>query len=99
MNKRKKFLGQYVVVSSFLLVLLLSRVGGFATQIVKTIQYNKEIAQLKSNIKNVDKEIKDLKKDKQRLDNDKYIEDIARQRLKMVKSNEIIYIDINKGSK
>ncbi|CEK36415.1 FtsB family cell division protein [Paraclostridium sordellii] len=99
MNKRKKFLGQYVVVSSFLLVLLLSLVGGFATQIVKTIQYNKEIAQLKSNIKNVDKEIKDLKKDKQRLDNDKYIEDIARQRLKMVKSNEIIYIDINKGSK
>ena len=60
MNKRKKFLGQYVVVSSFLLVLLLSLVGGFATQIVKTIQYNKEIAQLKSNIKNVDKEIKDL---------------------------------------
>ncbi|MFR6018857.1 MAG: FtsB family cell division protein [Paraclostridium sordellii] len=99
MNKRKKFLGQYVVVSSFLLVLLLSLVGGFATQIVKTIQYNKEIAQLKSNIKNVDKEIKDLKKDKQRLDSDKYIEDIARQRLKMVKSNEIIYIDINKGSK
>lgn len=99
MNKRKKFLGQYVVVSSFLLVLLLSLVGGFATQIVKTIQYNKEIAQLKSNIKNVDEEIKDLKKDKQRLDNDKYIEDIARERLKMVKSNEIIYIDINKGSK
>lgn len=99
MNKRKKFLGQYVVVSSFLLVLLLSLVGGFATQIVKTIQYNKEIAQLKSNIKNVDNEIKDLKKDKQRLDNDKYIEDIARERLKMVKSNEIIYIDINKGSK
>ena len=99
MNKRKKFLGQYVVVSSFLLALLLSLVGGFATQIVKTIQYNKEIAQLKSNIKNVDKEIKDLKKDKQRLDNDKYIEDIARERLKMVKSNEIIYIDINKGSK
>ena len=99
MNKRKKFVGQYVVVSSFLLVLLLSLVGGFATQIVKTIQYNKEIAQLKSNIKNVDKEIKDLKKDKQRLDNDKYIEDIARERLKMVKSNEIIYIDINKGSK
>ena len=99
MNKRKKFLGQYVVGSSFLLVLLLSLVGGFATQIVKTIQYNKEIAQLKSNIKNVDKEIKDLKKDKQRLDNDKYIEDIARERLKMVKSNEIIYIDINKGSK
>lgn len=99
MNKRKKFLGQYVVVSSFLLVLLLSLIGGFATQIVKTIQYNKEIAQLKSNIKNVDKEIKDLKKDKQRLDNDKYIEDIARERLKMVKSNEIIYIDINKGSK
>ena len=93
MNKRKKFLGQYVVVSSFLLVLLLSLVGGFATQIVKTIQYNKEIAQLKSNIKNVDKEIKDLKKDKQRLDNDKYIEDIARERLKMVKSNEIIYLD------
>ena len=99
MNKRKKFLGQYVVVSSFLLVLLLSLVGGFATQIVKTVQYNKKIAQLKSNIKNVNKEIKDLKKDKQRLDNDKYIEDIARQRLKMVKSNEIIYIDINKGSK
>lgn len=98
MNKRKKFLGQYVVVGMFLSCLGISLIGGFTTQIFKTVKYNNEIAYLKKEIKDTEKEIEDLKESKKSLDDDKYIEDIARNRLKMVKSNEIIYVDINRGS-
>ncbi|MGL5641217.1 MAG: FtsB family cell division protein [Paraclostridium sp.] len=98
MNKRKKFIGQYVVVGVFLIFICFSLLGGFATQIVKTVKYNNEIASLKEEIKNTDKEIKELKQDKKKLNNDKYIEDIARDRLNMVKPNEIIYVDTNRGS-
>ncbi|MEG1410904.1 MAG: septum formation initiator family protein [Terrisporobacter sp.] len=98
MNKRKKFIGQYLIVGVFIIFIVFSLLGGFATQIVKTIEYSNEISKLQDEIKNTDKEIKQLKQDKKKLNNDKYIEDIARDRLKMVKPNEIIYVDINRGS-
>ncbi len=98
MNKRKQFAVQYIVIGTFLSFVCLSLVGGLVTQIIKSSKYSKEIVALKDEIKNTDKEIKELKEEKKKLDNDKYIEDIARNRLKMVKPNEIIYIDINKGS-
>lgn len=98
MNKRKQFVVQYIVIGTFLSFIGLSLVGGLATQIIKSSKYSKEIMALKDEIKKTDKEIKNLKEEKKKLDNNKYIEDIARNRLKMVKSNEIIYIDINKGS-
>ncbi|WGX76387.1 septum formation initiator family protein [Paraclostridium bifermentans] len=76
----------------------MSLIGGFATQIFKSVKYNNEIASLKKEIKDTEKEIKGLKESKKSLDDDKYVEDIARNRLKMVKPNEIIYVDINRGS-
>lgn len=98
MNKRKQFVVQYIVIGTFLSFIGLSLVCGIATQIIKSSKYSKEIMVLKDEIKKTDKEIKNLKEEKVKLDNEKYIEDIARNRLKMVKQNEIIYIDINKGS-
>ena len=98
MNKRKKFLGQYLIVGMFLSFLVISLIGGFTTQIFKSVKYNNEIASLKKEIKETEKDIKGLKKSKKSLDDDKYVEDRARNRLKMVKPNEIIYVDINRGS-
>ena len=99
MNKGKKFRTQYIVVVMFICTVVISLVCGFIDQTVKTNQYSKEIAQLNQQIKDVDNEIKELKSEKKKLNQDKYIQEIARNRLKMVKPNEIIYIDINKGSK
>ena len=98
MDKRKKFLGQYLIVGMFLSFLLISLIGGFTTQIFKAIKYNNEIVSLKKEIKDIEKDINELKESKKSLADDKYIEYIARNRLKMVKPNEIIYIDINRGS-
>ncbi|MGL5507535.1 MAG: FtsB family cell division protein, partial [Paraclostridium sp.] len=77
----------------------ISLIFGFVDQIIKTNQYSKEITQLNKQIKDIDTEIEELKSEKKKLNQDEYIQDIARNRLKMVKPNEIIYIDINKGSK
>lgn len=99
MNKRKKFRNQYIVVGIFICTIVISMVGGFIDQIVKTNQYSKEITELNQKIKDIDDEIKELKNEKKNINQDEYVEDIARNRLKMVKPNEIIYIDINKGSK
>ena len=90
MNKRKKFRAQYIVVVMFICTVVISLVCGFIDQTVKTNQYSKEIAQLNQQIKDVDNEIKELKL-KKKLNQDKYIQEIVRNRLKMVKPNEIIY--------
>ena len=98
MNKRKKFIGQYIVVGMFLCLVGISLIGGVATRIIKSAKYKNDIICLKNEIKNTEKEIKSLKEAKKKIDNDKYIEEIARKKLKMVKPNEIIYLDINRGS-
>lgn len=99
MNKRKKFIAQYIVIGMFICAVGISLTCGFVDQIIKTNQYSKEIVQLNQQLKDIDTEIKELKSEKKKLNQDEYIQDIARNRLKMVKPNEIIYIDINKGSK
>lgn len=99
MNKRKKFIAQYIVVGMFICAVGISLIGGFIDQIIKTNKYNNEIVQLNQQIKDIDNEIEELKIEKTKLNQDEYIQDIARNRLKMIKPNEIIYIDINKGSK
>ncbi|MGL5750421.1 MAG: cell division protein FtsL [Paraclostridium sp.] len=98
MNRRKKFLAQYIVVGMFICATCVSLFMGFVDQVIRVNKYNNEITQLNTQIKSVEKEINDLKDEKKNLSEDEYIQDIARNRLKMVKPNEIIYIDINKGS-
>lgn len=98
MNKRKKFLAQYIVVYMFICSICISLMSGFVDQVVKTNRYSKDISKLNQEIKDIEYEIKELKNEKKKLNQDDYIQDIARSRLKMVKPNEIIYIDINKGS-
>ncbi|QXM07233.1 FtsB family cell division protein [Crassaminicella indica] len=63
-----------------------------------------ELKELKQQEEELNKKIIELKKETARLeeekqlgDDPKFIEKVARERLKMVKPNEIIYIDINKA--
>jgi cell division protein DivIC len=60
-------------------------------------QYKKEIKNLNEQIKQEEESIKNVKKEIENYKTDEYIEKIARERLKMVKPGEIIYIDINKS--
>ncbi|MCU9815079.1 hypothetical protein [Paraclostridium sp. AKS73] len=45
----------------FLSFLVISLIGGFTTQIFKSVKYNNEIASLKKEIKETEKDIKGLK--------------------------------------
>ena len=95
MNVRKRFSAQYFVVFIFLIFLIVSIMTGFIFQITKTRQYNSEISKLNKQIVATDNEINNMKNTNIK----KYgsdLEDIARKRLNMVKSNEIVYIDIEK---
>ncbi|RDY26640.1 septum formation initiator family protein [Romboutsia weinsteinii] len=92
MNLMKKFSGQAVVISMFLMFLILSMASGFIFQYVKLREYKNEISSINNQIKKTEEEIKLLKN----TDGNKDLEKIARERLNMVKPNEIVYIDMGK---
>lgn len=96
MNKRKNFTGQYAVVSIFLVLTILSMGYGVVDQALKVREYKEEMKSLRSQINKVDEDIRELQENKKYINEDEYIEKIAREKLNMVKPEEIIYIDINK---
>ena len=85
----KKFMGQYMIVCLFVFFLVFSIITGFVFQIKKINEYKTQIAQVTSQIKDTKEEISKLEK----LKNDDDLEEMARDELGMVKSNEIIYVD------
>jgi cell division protein DivIC len=96
MSKRKNFTGQYAVIYMFLILTILSMGYGVVDQVLKVREYKKEMNSLRSQISKVDEDIKELEENKKYINKDEYIEKIAREKLSMVKPEEIIYIDINK---
>lgn len=95
MNIRKKFSVQFVLVRLFILFIIYTLITSFVFQIKKLNEYKHEISKLNKQIASTKQEIDKLKKLKDvSLDND--LESIARERLNMVKPNEIVYIDIGK---
>ncbi|WP_042278041.1 FtsB family cell division protein [[Clostridium] dakarense] len=92
MNIRKKFSGQFMVMSVFVLFICVSLITGFVFQLTKLKEYKGEIASLNKQISDTKKEIKDLKK----FDKTQDLETIARERLNMVKPDETIYIDMGR---
>lgn len=95
MNIRKKFSVQFVLVRLFILFIIYTLITSFVFQIKKLNEYKHEISKLNKQIVSTKQEIDKLKKLKDvSLDND--LENIARERLNMVKPNEIVYIDIGK---
>ena len=95
MNVRKKFSAQFILVSVFILFVIYTIISGFIFQITKLNEYKSEISSLSEQISSTKKEIEKLKK-VENGNTDEDLETIARNRLNMVKPNEIIYIDIGK---
>lgn len=95
MNLRKKFSSQIIMVKILLLFIVFTLLSGFVNQFLKIKEYKSEIASLNTKIEETKLEIEKLK-DMQNSELNENLESIARNRLNMVKPNEIIYIDTNK---
>ncbi len=88
-NMLKRFMGQYMIVGLFVVFLVFSIISGFVFQVRKISEYKEEIAEINKQIEDTKEEISKLEK----LKSDNDLENIARNELGMVKSNEIIYVD------
>ena len=67
-------------------------ITGFIFQFTKLKEYKSEIVSINNQIDETRAEIKKLKK----VNESKDLEDLARERLNMVKPDETVYIDIGK---
>ncbi len=85
----KRFIGQYIVIGLFVFFLVFSIITGFIFQIKKINEYKIQIAQINKQIEDTKEEISKLEK----ITKDDDLEDLARDKLGMIKSNEIIYLD------
>ena len=59
-------------------------------------RYKAQISELNVKIESEKKDIENIKKDIEQAESIENIEKIARERLKMVKPGEIMYVDINR---
>ncbi len=88
----KRFMGQYMILGLFVSFLVFSIITGFIFQIRKVSEYKSQIAQINNQIENTKEEISKLEK----LSKNNDLELVARNELGMIKSNEIIYVDLSK---
>ena len=95
MNIRKKFSAQFILVVLFILFIVYTLITSFVFQVKKLTEYKAEISSLNKQIITTKEQIEDLKKI-EHSDINENLETIARERLNMVKSDEIVYIDIGK---
>lgn len=93
MNLRKKFSGQFIIITMFLMFISFSMITGTIFQVVKISEYREEKASLKKQLESTKAEISKLEKEGNSKED---LEKTVRQRLNMVKPGEIIYIDIGK---
>lgn len=93
MKIKMKFKYQIIFLFMFISYIFYTLITNFTFQISKIIEYKKEIDYLNQSIKSTEKEITKMKNNQ----NKNYdLEKLARERLNMVKPDEIVYIDIKK---
>ncbi|MGL6104683.1 FtsB family cell division protein [Romboutsia sp.] len=95
MNLRKKFLGQFTVVAMLVIFVVFTLANSFVIQFSKVKQYKKEIITLNKQIENTQSQIKYLKNIQGYTFNGD-LESVAREKLNMVKFNEIVFIDVSR---
>lgn len=95
MNIRRKFLAQFILITIFIFFIVYTLIANFIFQVKKLNEYKDEISSLNDQISSTKQEIEDLKKIENGSTSEN-LETIARNRLNMVKPNEIVYIDIGK---
>ncbi|MGN1033954.1 MAG: septum formation initiator family protein [Intestinibacter sp.] len=92
MNLRKKFSGQYILIYMFVSFIIFTLIVGVVVQLQNIRDYKEEISRLECEIKDSESEINEFKNDKA-YKNDEELERLARNKLGMVKKNEIIYLE------
>lgn len=93
----KKKINLFGITLSIFTLFLIGYMGiSFVNQSIEIRKYKSEIEDIKRQIQVEEKEIKGLEEDYKNYKKDEYVEKIAREKLKMVKPGEIIYIDVDK---
>ena len=92
MNLRKKFSGQRILVDMFVVFMVFTLIVGVVVQLRNIKDYKEEISKLEHEIKTTESEIKNFKNNKA-YEDDQELESLARNKLGMVKKNEIIYLE------
>lgn len=93
----KKKINLFGITLSIFTLFLIGYMGiSFVNQSIEIRKYKSEIEDIKKQIQVEEKEIKGLEEDYKNYKKDEYVEKIAREKLKMVKPGEIIYIDVDK---
>lgn len=92
MNLRKKFSGQYILICMFTIFTVFTLILGVVVQLQNIRDYKEEIHTLNSQLNKTNNEIKSLKNENT-YSNDKELENLARNKLGMIKQNEIIYLE------
>lgn len=92
----KKRINVYgITLTLFTLFLIGYMIVSFISQSIAIREYKNEIADIEKQIAVEKKEMKKLEEDYKNYKKDEYVEKIAREKLKMVKPGEIIYIDVD----
>ncbi|WP_415990387.1 FtsB family cell division protein [Intestinibacter bartlettii] len=92
MNLRKRFLGQYTLICMFAAFIIFTLIVGIIVQLQNIRDYKEEIYTLKYELNSTKTDIKNLKNDDS-YNNNEELENLARNKLGMIKQNEIIYLE------
>lgn len=92
MNLRKRFSGQYTLICMFAAFIIFTLIVGIIVQLQNIMDYKEEIYTLKYELNSTKTDIKNLKNDDS-YNNNEELENLARNKLGMIKQNEIIYLE------
>ncbi|WP_455544022.1 FtsB family cell division protein [Intestinibacter sp.] len=92
MNLRKKFSGQYILICMFTFFIIFTLIVGVIVQLQNIRDYKEQITILEYELEATEKRLKNIKSSES-YENDKELENLARNQLGMVKANEIIYLE------
>lgn len=92
MNLRKRFSGQYTLICMFAAFIIFTLIVGIIVQLQNIRDYKEEIYTLEYELNSTKTDIKNLKSDNS-YNNDEELENLARNKLGMIKQNEIIYLE------
>ena len=92
MNLRERFSGQYTLICMFAAFIIFTLIVGIIVQLQNIRDYKEEIYTLKYELNSTKTNIKNLKNDDS-YNNNEELENLARNKLGMIKQNEIIYLE------
>ncbi|KDR94685.1 cell division protein DivIC [Peptoclostridium litorale DSM 5388] len=93
---KKRFNVEKLIFNSIIVLIMLYIATALVKQEITIRKYKSQIKDIHAKIEAEKKDIDDIKKDIEQAENIDNIEKIARERLKMIKPGEIMYVDVDK---